>query len=625
MTRQLIRYNAIRRADLLDDQLMPADIAAREAAAVTQEDLQEGVLSQIKRIVLGETGGDWFSQVPTAGSLTSLSSRVQGIEGLKRLRRVQVVTAVAVPSAQSFKVLTAAGGETPSRPIAISGTTEGAVVAKLGPGELGAPSILAVSGKPEKNLCVIREAGTDNRIFTDALKATLVTGSEPANNAIRWTADGASTKGNDISVELQDPGAPSQTLSVGVTGKAILVSLATDSGSSITSTASEVISAVNGHATASGLVDAANEGTSTGAGVVTPVAQQFLEGGDFGQEVFGLLQVESTAVDGGSFDDVVDGNRAQLSFVFRDPVTGVLLVASASDVGGRSIEYAFTDRIAMTALPEEAFVAEPLFADQGAAVDVTRQNAYLGGNILQVSVAEGDWKTVLADGSEAVFLDPSQSRKILAVRALGTGDEVELNAEVLDINNTQPGDFQQGISVDTADGRINLGVDTGKVDRPVGDLEVEASAGSLTLDGAGGELNLSDSRVSAPLALSDPSNTALPGGAASILGGIALAATKGGVDLTVGIREHMGAAVPPGSNVPGGGFFDFTATGVVFFDESTPSGRNVFVFMNGVLLRSGDALTPNDVRLGTAPSQGDMIFTFPVKSGDVFLAMSLIQ
>jgi len=511
MTRQLIRYNAIRRADLLDDQLTPAEIAAREAAAITQEDLQEGVLSQIKRIVLGESSGDWFSEISLSSDLTSLATRIQTIESLKRLRRVQVVTTVAVPASQSFKVLSAVGGETPSRPAAISGTTEGAVVARLGPGEFGAPSTLSVTGRPEKNLCVIREAGTDNQITTS------------------------------------------------------------------------------------------------------------------GQEVFGLLQVESTATDGSSFDDQVDGNRAQLTFVYRDPATGLLQVTPASDIGDKTIEYAFADRIAVVSLPEEAFVAEPLFADQGAAVDVSRQNAYLGGNVLQVSVAEGDWRTVLEDGAEAAFLDPSQSRKILAVRALGAGDEVELNAEVVDVNNTQPADFQQGIAVDTADGRINLGVTTGKVDRPVGDLEVEASAGSLTLDGAGGELSLADSRVAVPLPLSDPGNTALPGGATSILGGIAYAASKGGADLAVGIREHTGGGISPGNNVPGGGFFDFTASGAVFFDESTPSTRNVFVFMNGVLLRSGDAVTPKDARLGTDPSQGDMIFTFPVKNGDVFLAMSLIQ
>lgn len=511
MTRQLIRYNAIRRADLLDDQLAPADIVSREASAITQEDLQEGVLSQIKRIVRGESAGDWSSEILPSSDLTSLATRIQTIESLKRLRRVQVVNAVAVPGGQSFKVLSAIGGETPSRPVAISGTTEGAVVAQLGPGELGAASTLSVAGRPEKNLCIIREAVTDDQIFA------------------------------------------------------------------------------------------------------------------FGQEIFGLLQVESTATDGSPFDDQVDGNRGQLTFVYRDPATGLLQVVPASDIGGKTIEYAFADRIAMIALPEEAFVAEPLFADQGAAVDVTRQNAYLGGNVLQVSVAEGNWLTALADGAEAAFLDPTQTRKILAVRALGAGDEVELNAEVLDINNTQPADFQQGIAVDTADGRINLGVTTGKVDRPVGDLEVEASTGSLTLDGAGGELSLGDSRVASPLPLSDPANTALPGGATSILGGIAYAASQGGADLGVGIRENTGGTIPAGGNVPGGGFFDFTAPGAVFFDESTPSTRNIFVFMNGVLLRSGDAVTPNDVRPGTNPAQGDMIFTFPVKNGDVFLAMSLIQ
>jgi len=59
MARQLIRYNAIRRADSLDDQLAAATIAAREASAVTQEDLQEGVLSQLKRVLVGDDAGGW--------------------------------------------------------------------------------------------------------------------------------------------------------------------------------------------------------------------------------------------------------------------------------------------------------------------------------------------------------------------------------------------------------------------------------------------------------------------------------------------------------------------------------------------------------------------------------------
>ena len=36
MSRQLIRYNAVRRADNVDDQLSAATIAAREASSVTQ-------------------------------------------------------------------------------------------------------------------------------------------------------------------------------------------------------------------------------------------------------------------------------------------------------------------------------------------------------------------------------------------------------------------------------------------------------------------------------------------------------------------------------------------------------------------------------------------------------------
>jgi hypothetical protein len=61
MPNQLLRYAHVRRADTLDDQKSAANIVGADGASVTQEDLQEYVLSQIKRIIFGNSVGNWFS------------------------------------------------------------------------------------------------------------------------------------------------------------------------------------------------------------------------------------------------------------------------------------------------------------------------------------------------------------------------------------------------------------------------------------------------------------------------------------------------------------------------------------------------------------------------------------
>ena len=209
------------------------------------------------------------------------------------------------------------------------------------------------------------------------------------------------------------------------------------------------------------------------------------------------------------------------------------------------------------------------------------------------------------------------------------GDLLEATADRMDFNNTQPVDLQKGLRVDTADGGIELGVSPGKIARVAGSLEIEGTGGSLILDGAGGELALADSRVVSPIPFSSPGAAAFLGplsGQPSLLAALNQAATIGGADLRLGLREHTGAAVPAGANVPGGGFFDFTAPGLVFYDETNvPSLRNTLVFVNGVLERNGDAISPHDVRLGNSPADGDLIFSHPILPGDVVVVMGLVQ
>ena len=111
------------------------------------------------------------------------------------------------------------------------------------------------------------------------VKASLATGTEVGNNAITWTAVQPGTDGNSITVALIDPSADDAALSVSVTDTDILVNLATGPSGTITSTAAQVIAAIEASAAASTLVTVANTGASTGASAVVAAAEANLTSG----------------------------------------------------------------------------------------------------------------------------------------------------------------------------------------------------------------------------------------------------------------------------------------------------------------------------------------------------------
>lgn len=111
------------------------------------------------------------------------------------------------------------------------------------------------------------------------VKASLATGVVASNNALTWTSKLAGVLGNKISVQLKDPKANNATLSVSVVDQAIVVSLATGSTGTITSTAAAVKTAIEASTAASALVQLANTGGSTGASAVAATATTYLTGG----------------------------------------------------------------------------------------------------------------------------------------------------------------------------------------------------------------------------------------------------------------------------------------------------------------------------------------------------------
>ena len=108
-------------------------------------------------------------------------------------------------------------------------------------------------------------------------KAQAVFGSASASrvavDSLAWGHEG----GNSIAVEIVNPGVASQALSVSVSGSSIRVSLATDAAGAATSTAAQVVAALN--ADAGTLIRAYTYRGNAGAGLVAPAARTLLSDG----------------------------------------------------------------------------------------------------------------------------------------------------------------------------------------------------------------------------------------------------------------------------------------------------------------------------------------------------------
>ncbi|MBN1257180.1 MAG: hypothetical protein JXA52_05695 [Planctomycetes bacterium] len=116
---------------------------------------------------------------------------------------------------------------------------------------------------------------------TNSRTAKLFLGGGSATSGLMFTAQAAyiGEAGNQISVELRDPGLPNQTLTVYVDGYDITVMLATDAAGDIDSSASiamMVAMAMSSSTEANALV---NVTTTGGFGVVKPCAKTYLTGG----------------------------------------------------------------------------------------------------------------------------------------------------------------------------------------------------------------------------------------------------------------------------------------------------------------------------------------------------------
>ncbi|KQA52641.1 phage tail sheath C-terminal domain-containing protein [Vibrio cholerae] len=152
-----------------------------------------------------------------------------------------------------------------------------------------------------------------------ATSAALTIGTAILNDGLKLTAVKTGTQGNAISVEVLAPTAASSELVVTVTNNKISIQLASDESGALTTTATELASALMADPAAKALVTAVALGD--GSGDVAPVSRAYLSGGE--NEPFPLKKpvavagsrklIEKLGKEGtlpAAFDDIFDQTGA---------------------------------------------------------------------------------------------------------------------------------------------------------------------------------------------------------------------------------------------------------------------------------------------------------------------------
>lgn len=152
-----------------------------------------------------------------------------------------------------------------------------------------------------------------------ATAASLTIGTAILNDGLKLTAVKTGTEGNAISVEVLAPTAASSELAVTVTNNKISIQLASDESGALTTTATELASALMADPAAKALVTAVALGD--GSGDVAPASRSYLSGGE--NEPFPLKKpvavagsrklIEKLGKEGtlpAAFDDIFDQTGA---------------------------------------------------------------------------------------------------------------------------------------------------------------------------------------------------------------------------------------------------------------------------------------------------------------------------
>lgn len=630
MATTYVRLDQIRKAFTFTDTLTSSQISTIETDAVDEEDFLGGILSQFNQVI-GAT--NWWDPIQaSAGEPRNLKTLTDGLWYKDMLRWRVKTQDIAVPAA-----VAASGTLTGSVNFADTETvTIDTTVYTFTSPFVDAAFNVAVGVDLATSLANLKAA-----INLEAGAGTLYGTATTIHPTCNATASDSTT----IDVEANDTGTPGNSIATTDTA-----ANASWGGSTLSGGAGDAVVLVAASSETPAETAAVDAGSANGAvvkvltGDVGNASLLQVDGLNYlqpkngclvrdadtfdpilsdGRIIMALLQAESGVVDGDTFND--SDKQAQLTFVRSNAGGTALELCPAADIAGKNINYSYGSRTELNLANEQDF---QFFAwsDPTSTASINLQQAYIGGNTIDVSTSEGTLTFNLSVDTSVFAIQRGGAAFATFTRNDSTGDELQLDLDTFDVNNANDADFLNGAKFDTGGTTINVGVTAGQVDATA--IKVAATTGDAWISAAddilfttvrettGGGLPLDDATAGAI--------SALPGGPyTSVSAAIRAALTSSQLDI---YTQTLANSYAQDANVPGATetwtpVLDLSARTISMLSGSTP---DTILFLNGVLLRGGDGTTNNDVYKGTTPANGDLKYDFNkgVKTGDMVTAMS---
>lgn len=386
--------------------------------------------------------------------------------------------------------------------------------------------------------------------------------------------------------------------------------------------------AVSVASTLNGSAFAAHELTVlAGADVLNPRNRVTIHNNSNGQpiedantiDIFGLLQAESTAVDGAQANDTSGGNRLKISFVKINYATKQLVAASAADLAGLSINYQYRQRLPLAQVPEGAFGQNAGFVDNVGVADITltRATANQGGNPIPVTTSVL-WQ--VANGQSFKVQNSNGGQDFISIVPTATSTAVNVNSTSFGVTTAQPATMTQGLLVGTSTQTVNLGVTTGQIDSAsltvastgTGPLKLQSGGPIVAKDAYIGASNWTAQTVTLASGPADYNLAKQQFGEVSLLGMINLANQHTAHQLIY--ADVTPVTVAAGQNLTGAGSGSNLSAQLPSYSQISQPAINVKVMFNGVLLRPGsNQASGADWYPGLNPATGDIMLNFAVK------------
>lgn len=331
-------------------------------------------------------------------------------------------------------------------------------------------------------------------------------------------------------------------------------------------------------------------------------------------DVFGLLQVESTAADGGSFNDTVSGARAKLTLVYFDAASNAIKAVPANALSNTALRYSYNLRTTFANLPEDAFSRDSNFTDQVASVDVQLTRATANQLGAPIPVAQDvSWR--VANGINFRIANSTGSKDLFLITPSASGNAGAISTDTLALSTTAPVTSVKGASLATGGQAINLGVTTGQLDT-TGPLAVRTlGSNTLTLN-SGGSLLFTDAYQSGSTWTSAgpvlSSATADWSGYKAIYGEASLMAAL--IKASQSSSHGMKSATVTASTISAGTIVSGAANLSAYlydYSKTQNPASNVKVLVNGVVMQPGG----EDYSLAGDATKGELTFTFPLRGG----------